>query len=68
VTQTLEPPKIRPRNIADRDDIDFEQVEHLVDLSDPDTALCGVDQTDVPWEQGWPVCQGCLAISRGGMN
>jgi hypothetical protein len=44
---------------------DFEQVEHLVGEADPDTALCGVDQTDVPWNQGWPLCEACRAISEG---
>ena len=47
---------------------DFEQVEHIVTDEDPDTALCGVDQTDVPWEQGWPWCQACIAVAQGRMN
>lgn len=47
---------------------DFEQIEHLVSDSDPDTALCGVDQTGVGWNLGWPVCQACLAISAGRMS
>ena len=44
---------------------DFEQVEHLVSDEDPDTSLCGIDQTDVPWNQGWPVCEACRAIANG---
>ena len=46
----------------------FEQIEHLVSDEDPDTALCGVDQKDVPWNLGWPVCQACLAVSEGRMS
>jgi len=42
---------------------DFEQVEHLVPEDDPDTALCGVDQTDVPWDQGWPICEACRTVA-----
>jgi hypothetical protein len=47
---------------------DFEQVEHVVTDEEPDTALCGIDQTDVPWNQGWPVCQTCLAIFEGRLS
>ena len=46
----------------------FEEIEHLVSDEDPDTALCGVDQTDVPWEQGFPLCQACVAVSQGRMS
>jgi hypothetical protein len=46
----------------------FEECEHIVREDDPDTALCGVDQTDVPWNQGWPVCQACLAVAEGRMS
>ena len=47
---------------------DFEQIEHLVSDDAPDTALCGVDQTGVGWNLGWPVCQACLAVSEGRMS
>ena len=47
---------------------DFEQVEHLVSDEDPDTALCGVDQTDVPWNQGWPLCEACRAVADGRLS
>jgi hypothetical protein len=56
---------IVPRPIRGNDGVDFEQIEHIVRDDDPDTALCGVDQTDVPWNQGWPVCQACLAVAEG---
>lgn len=46
----------------------YEDVEHIVGPTDPDTALCGVDQTDVPWNQGFPPCQACMSVMRGGMN
>jgi hypothetical protein len=68
MTTTIEPPQTQKRNIADRDDVNFEEVEHIVSMNDPDIALCGIDQTDVPWDQGFPPCQACLAVARGGMN
>jgi hypothetical protein len=46
----------------------FEECEHIVRDDDPDTALCGIDQTDVPWNQGFPVCQACLAVAEGRMS
>jgi hypothetical protein len=50
------------------DDIALEDCEHIVHDDDPDIALCGVDQTDVPWNQGLPACQACLAVAQGRMN
>ena len=55
-------------DVAGAGGTDFEQVEHLVGDSDPDTALCGVDQTDVAWNLGWPVCQAYLAVAEGRMS
>jgi hypothetical protein len=52
----------------DRSSFEVEDCEHIVRDDDPDTALCGVDQTDVPWDQGLPVCQACLAVAQGRMN
>ena len=46
----------------------FEECEHIVHDEDPDKALCGIDQTDVPWDQGLPVCQACLAVAQGRMS
>lgn len=46
----------------------FEDCEHIVHDDDPDTALCGVDQTNVPWNQGFPVCQACAAVAEGRMS
>ena len=43
-------------------------VEVLVSDDDPDTALCGVDQSGVGWNLGWPVCQACLAVAEGRMS
>ena len=59
---------IVPRPIRGLDGVDFEQVEHIVHEDDPDTALCGVDQTDVPWNQGWPVCMACVAVAEGRLS
>ena len=50
------------------DGVEFEDVEHLVSDEQPDLALCGVDQTDVPWNQGFPPCEACVAVSSGRMN
>lgn len=46
----------------------FDECEHIVRDDDVDTALCGVDQTDVPWNQGLPVCQACAAVAQGRMS
>jgi hypothetical protein len=62
------PPRVVGDPLYGNGGFDFEQVEHVVTDEDPDTALCGVDQTDVPWNQGWPVCQTCLAISDGRLS
>jgi hypothetical protein len=48
--------------------VSFEECEHLVSDEDPDTALCGVDQTDVPWNQGLPPCQACIAVAQGRLS
>jgi hypothetical protein len=50
------------------DGTEWEDVEHLVGDENPDRALCGVDQTDVPWNQGFPPCQACVAVASGRMN
>lgn len=46
----------------------FEECEHLVHDDDENTALCGIDQTGVPWNQGFPVCQACAAVAQGRMS
>jgi hypothetical protein len=46
----------------------FEECEHIVSDEDSDTALCGIDQTGVPWDQGFPVCQACMAVAQGRMS
>jgi len=46
----------------------FEEVEHLVTDEDPDTALCGIDQANVPWNQGFPLCEACRAAADGRMS
>ena len=51
-----------------RSGVGFEECEHIVKDEDPDTALCGIDQTDVPWNQGFPPCQACMAVVQGRMN
>jgi hypothetical protein len=59
-------PKTRPQRPSGG--TAYEECEHLVSDEDPDTALCGVDQTDVPWNQGFPVCQACMAVAEGRMS
>ena len=46
----------------------FEELCHLVDEHDPDTALCGRDVTGYPWNPPWPRCEACLTVARGQMN
>ena len=48
--------------------VGHQECEHLVHDDDPDTALCGVDQTGVPWNQGFPLCQACIAVAEGRLN
>jgi hypothetical protein len=50
------------------DGVEYEDVEHIVTEENPDLALCGVDQTDVPWDQGFPPCQACVDVIDGRMN
>jgi len=59
-------PEIEPHFGADGHP--FEECEHIVHEHDPDTALCGVDQTNVPWNQGFPPCQACVAVAQGRMS
>jgi hypothetical protein len=61
-------PRVKDDPLFGRGALDFEQVEHLVADEDPDTALCGLDQTDVPWDQGWPLCEACRAVADGRMS
>jgi hypothetical protein len=46
----------------------LEEICHIVTEKDPDTALCGKDVSDYPWNPPWPLCQACLEISAGRMN
>jgi hypothetical protein len=46
----------------------FEELCHLVTEVDPNTALCGRDVTDYPWDPPWPLCEACLTVSRGQLN
>ena len=46
----------------------FDGIEHLVSDEDPDTALCGVDQTGVPWDQGWPICEACRVAAESRLS
>ena len=64
------PPNVAPdcRDVPGRNEDGFEELCHLVPDHDPDTALCGKDVTDYPWNPPWPLCQACLAISQGREN
>ena len=57
-----------PRPVRGVDGQSVDEVEHRVRDDDPDTALGGVDQTDVPWNQGLPVCQACAAVAEGRLS
>jgi hypothetical protein len=63
-------PNIHPSclNTPGVSDDGFEELCHLVTDRDPDTALCGKDVTDYPWNPPWPLCEACMAVSRGEMN
>ena len=41
-----------------------EEICHLVDMDDPDTALCGKDVTGYPWNPPWPYCVVCVDLAR----
>jgi hypothetical protein len=65
----LASPSIPRRELVrGNDGFRFEESEHIVRDDDVDTALCGVDQTGVPWNQGYPVCQACVAVAQGRMS
>jgi hypothetical protein len=63
-------PNVAPdcMNVPRINDDGFEEICHLVDMADPDTALCGKDVTGYPWNPPWPHCAACEEISRGAMN
>lgn len=63
-------PNVHPSclNTPRTSDDGFEELCHLVTDRDPDTALCGKDVAGYPWNPPWPLCEACLAISRGAMN
>ena len=63
-------PNVHPacRNVPRRGEDGFEELCHLVNEVDPDTALCGKDVSGYPWNPPWPLCEACLAVSRGEMN
>jgi hypothetical protein len=69
-SRTAPLPNIAPEcfNVPRIGDDGFEELCHLVDGSDPDTALCGKDVTDYPWNPPWPLCEACVAIADGRAN
>jgi hypothetical protein len=62
-TVTEESPAVRERSTGPRDV--GEEICHLVDWHDPDTALCGKDVRGYPWNPPWPYCVVCVDIARG---
>ena len=56
------------REVPQINDEGFEELCHLVSEGDPDTALCGKDVGGYPWNPPGPLCEACLAVSRGDMN
>ena len=66
----IAPPNVAPGclNVPGINDDGFEELCHLVDGADPDTALCGKDVTDYPWNPPWPLCEACVAIADGRAN
>ena len=63
-------PNVHPSglNVPRINDDGFEELCHLVGSADPDVALCGKDVAGYPWNPPWPLCEACLAVSRGEMN
>jgi hypothetical protein len=41
-----------------------EEICHLVEMDDPDTALCGKDVSGYPWNPPWPYCVVCVDLAR----
>jgi hypothetical protein len=70
VTTRTIPPNVSPacRDVPGISDDGFEELCHLVEDADPDTALCGKDVTDYPWNPPWPLCQACVAVATGRAN
>ena len=64
------PPNVAPecRDVPRIGDDGVEELCHLVDDDDPDTALCGRDVSGYPWNPPWPLCEACLAIADGRSN
>jgi hypothetical protein len=69
-SRTAPLPNIAPEcfNVPRIGDDGFEELCHLVESADPDTALCGKDVTDYPWNPPWPLCEACVAIADGRTN
>jgi hypothetical protein len=69
-SRTAPMPNVAPEcfNVPRTGDDGFEELCHLVESSDPDTALCGKDVTDYPWNPPWPLCEACVAIADGRTN
>ena len=69
-TTPVKTPAVHPAcwNVPRINDDGFEELCHLVSEGDPDTALCGKDVTDYPWNPPWPLCEACVAVSRNEMN
>jgi hypothetical protein len=42
-----------------------EEICHLVEAHDPDTALCGKDVSGYPWNPPWPFCVVCIDLAQG---
>jgi hypothetical protein len=41
-----------------------EEICHLVEMDDPDTALCGKDVSGFPWNPPWPYCVVCVDLAQ----
>jgi hypothetical protein len=45
-----------------------EEICHIVEDGDPNSALCGKDVTGFPWNPPWPMCVVCVDLYEQGLG
>ena len=64
VEAPVRPPAPTPTESGPGPRNEGEEICHLVEAEDPDTALCGKDVTGWPWNPPWPYCVVCVDIAQ----